>query len=249
MQYNPDFLIYRPILTASQKERCDKLLAELSLEQLLDCPRNYQELQIDFIHVSAKIEGNTYDRADTDCLLKMGITAGGKKYSDAVMILNLRKAYDNIMLIGKKQPIDKDYLCSLHAELMQGLLPNNELGIIRRGSVVIGASKYKPLSDINQLSLELLEMLKTASEITNPLEKAIYLHCNTAYLQYFRDGNKRLARMLQTAALLQNGLMPVFFQEKLISEYIRALIDYYETGDYANYLNFIIASYEAMLEK
>lgn len=49
---------------------------------------------MDFIHTSAKIEGNTYDKNDTLTLLEYRRTAGGKKYCDAKMILNLRDAYE-----------------------------------------------------------------------------------------------------------------------------------------------------------
>ncbi|MBR5675126.1 MAG: Fic family protein, partial [Neisseriaceae bacterium] len=51
-------------------------------------------------------------------------------------------------------------------------------------------------------------MLQTAAQYENAFEQAIFLHCNTAYLQYFRDGNKRTARLLQTAAMVKNGVLP-----------------------------------------
>ena len=60
----------------------DEELAELHrhaganpLPTLLANPRWKEESAIDFAHTSAQIEGNTYSRADTITLLKMGRTA------------------------------------------------------------------------------------------------------------------------------------------------------------------------------
>jgi hypothetical protein len=72
----------------------------------------------------------------------------------------------------------------------------------------------------------------------NVFEKAIYLHCNLAYLQYFEDGNKRTARMMQTAAMVKGGILPLFFNDTLADRYTRAVVVYYETGDYAPYVSF-----------
>lgn len=54
---------------------------------------------VDFVYTSAKIEGNTYDRIDTDNLLRFGVTAGGKRHSDAVMLVNLRNGFEQVMAI------------------------------------------------------------------------------------------------------------------------------------------------------
>jgi len=249
MHYNPSFVNYRPIL--SEKDKCDlhDLCAKYTLDQFKQDARNYEETLVDFVYTSAKIEGNTYDRVDTDNLLRMGITAGGKKYSDAVMLVNLRNGFEQVMAIASTAILDLDYLCDLHKLLMKDLLPSYEQGIVRTSSVTIGASSYEPLANPQRLRLEVQYIFSQAHKYKDPFEKSIYLHCNLAYLQYFRDGNKRTSRLIQTAALVQANILPLFFSDTLIDKYRRAIIHYYETGDYSYYISFFKENYELFISK
>jgi Fic family protein len=72
----------------------------------------------------------------------------------------------------------------------------------------------------------------------------VYLHCNLAYLQYFRDGNKRTARLMQTAALTRAQVLPLLFKDTLIGKYQKATLHYYETGEYEPYVDFFKENYE-----
>lgn len=111
------------------------------------------------------------------------------------------------------------------------MLPINEQGIGRS-------------SDVSRLRTEIKFVLAQANEYSDPFEQAIYLHCNLAYLQYFRDGNKRTARLIQTAALTRAQVLPLLFKDRLIDKYQRATLHYYETGDYAPYVAFFKENYE-----
>lgn len=245
MQYEPSFVGLRPILSDDDKHWLLKQSLRYSLDRFKGDQRNYEEVMVDFVYTSAKIEGNTYDRIDTDNLLRMGVTAGGKRYSDAVMLVNLRDGFDKVMSIEATDPLDLDYLCDLHKLLMRDLLPLNEQGIVRTSDVQIGASSYIPITDTKRLRTEMQFVLDLAKQYTNPFEQAIYLHCNVAYLQYFRDGNKRTARLMQTAALIRAGILPLFFRDAFIENYQRATVRYYETGDYASYVSFFKENYQA----
>lgn len=236
MQYNSEFISYKPILSDDDKLTLSSLSQAYPLKRFCADARNYEEMSVDFVYTSAKIEGNTYDRIDTDNLLRMGITAGGKRYSDAVMLVNLRNGFECVMDVSPTEPLDLDYLCDLHKVLMKDLLPASQQGLVRMDSVTIGASNYEPLSNPDRLKTEMKFILTEAAKYEDAFERSIYLHCNLAYLQYFKDGNKRTARMMQTAALLQGGLLPIFFSDTSISEYKRATVNYYETGDYSPYV-------------
>jgi len=248
MQYQASFIEFREILSEAEKELLQNLSMQYSFDKFVQDSRNFEELAIDFIYTSAKIEGNTYDRIDTDNLLRLGITAGGKKYSDAVMLLNLRNAFNQVINLDKTIIIDQDFVCDLHKTIMRDLLPKFEQGIIRNEAVYIGASKYKPLSSNLRLREELKHLFLSANKFSNPFEKAIYLHCNLAYLQCFKDGNKRTARLTQTAVLAQEKILPLFFIDDLISEYQRAIVSYYETGNYKFYIEFFIKNYSLVID-
>ncbi len=247
MHYNPDYVRHRPLLSEAERVELHAMAARFPLSQLRADARNSEELAIDFVYTSAKIEGNTYDRIDTDTLLRRGITAGQKRYSDAVIILNLQGAFARVMTASAGDVIDFEYVSDLHKMLMKDLLPANEQGAFRQSALCIGATDYRPLSDPMQLRTDGKFIVAEASKYDDAFERAIHLHCNLAYLQYFRDGNKRTARLTQTAAMVRSELLPLFFADTLIDAYTRATVDYCERGDYAPYVAFFRQNYALVI--
>lgn len=249
MLYNPDFVSFKPILSPEDKQVLHTLSAAYPLVTFRGDARNYEEMSVDFVYTSAKIEGNTYDRIDTDNLLRLGITAGNKRYSDAVMLVNLRDAFAQVMCIEPNVKFDVDYICDLHKILMVNLLLPHQQGLVRVDGVTIGASVYEPMVDAARLKTEVKFILNEADKYDDPFEKSIYLHCNLAYLQFFKDGNKRSARMMQTAALVQGGVLPLFFNDTSVAEYKRATVNYYESGKYDSYVSLFKGNYGLAVRK
>lgn len=243
MRYESTYLNHRPILTDEQRTLLHAMARACPIGHVLDDNRHFEEWMVDFVYTSAKIEGNTYDRIDTDNLLRLGITAGSKRYSDAKMLVNLREGFAMVMKADGKTVLDESYLCDLHKVLMTELLPVSQQGLVRTGPVTIGASTYRPLSDPLKLKQELKVLFAENEAYTDAFERAIHLHGNLAYLQFFHDGNKRTARLMQTAALVQSGITPLFFRDTLIDQYQRSTVGYYETGSYGPYVAFFMKNY------
>lgn len=247
--YDPAFVEFQPILSNEDRALLRGLAARYPLSRFQREPRNYEEMRIDFVHTSAKIEGNTYDRIETDALLRFGVTAGGKRYSDAVMLVNLRDSFERAMLVESGTTIDRDYVCDLHKIAMRDLLPASQTGIVRSNPVAVGGTEYHPLDDPRRIRAEFDAIMETAGKYADPFERGIYLHCNLAYLQPFQDGNKRTARMMQTVALVQGGVLPVFPGEAQVTQYIGATINYYDTGKYDRYVEFFRDAYRRGVER
>lgn len=248
--YNPHFLEPKPIFTSNELEVLDELQEQMSLDYFLQSKTLNAKLGFDFIYSSAQIEGNTYTKAETLSLLEMGITAGGKKYSDALMVLNLRSAFDKIMCNDIK--IDRSNLHNIHSIIAKDLVQNQNLGTMRKTSIDgISGCNYLPLESGEKLYGEMGYLFDAYNTISNPFEKAMYLHNNLAYLQYFEDCNKRTARMMQFISLKNDGIMPLVLTQdnrELYTQYRGALVHYYETGDYTLSKEFFIQNYEKMLD-
>lgn len=98
MFYNPAYLNHRQIFTSNELNE----LSALSKEYFQKYGENHHSLNflnlddigIKFVYGSAKLENNQYNLIETLDLLKNGQTAGGKSFSDAVMILNLRDSFN-----------------------------------------------------------------------------------------------------------------------------------------------------------
>ena len=259
--YNPTYLDHKSIFTADELNQLQSLSNEIKggnkdpLQHFLNL-RNIEEIGIDFVYGSSQLEGNSYNLFDTLTLLKMGQTAGGKSFSDAVMILNLRESFNLLVKNIDNQALKNDkgllkkFIKDNHSIIAERLVPNGMAGVVRQHIVNITGTQYTPLASMVKLDQELDYLTKVATEYySNPFEKAIYLHNNIAYLQYFVDCNKRTARNLLTFSLMQDHQFPLLFHVSESSNYISSLIHYYETGDYTEFKKYFIETYRRTIEK
>ncbi len=178
--YNPNFFDNTDIFAKEELNELESLNKKVSLSKFLNNKSYIEKFGMDFIHTSAKIEGNTYDKYDTYTLLEYGRTAGGKKYSDAKMILNMKSAYDTF--IREDLEVSKEMLKDIHFVLSDEMVAHNERAMPRDSEVTIKASSYIPLATKEKLDDELNYILKKYEIIENPFNKALYIHCNLAYL-------------------------------------------------------------------
>lgn len=150
MDYNPKFLENTHIWSEKELDILHKMKEEMPIEVFLNSTGDKGLIEaygFDFVYNSAKIEGNSYNRYEALSLLEMGITAGGKKYSDTVMILNLKEAYDYMM----RNPLETNKYTTreIHSIIAKDLVQQQNLGSMRKINVTIGGSTYQPLSTGN----------------------------------------------------------------------------------------------------
>ena len=244
MNFNSDFLNYKPIFTPEETKKLESINQTLSLEAFLQNKNLVEKFGFDFVYTSAKIEGNTYSKADALTLLEYGRTSGGKSYNDAKMLLNLQKAFK--FILTDDCTINKYKIRTIHHILARDLIEDGDLGIVRQKGVLIKGSDYIPASDALTLESQMDRILDIAQTIENPYDKALYLHNNIAYLQYFVDVNKRTARTILNLSLICDKKMLLVPQEALISTYIEGILEYYEKSKADKSKEFFIKSYESM---
>jgi len=244
MYYNPEFLNYTSILSFEDKEFLKNL--QISFSKVKTNKKLLESQEFEFVYVSAKTEGNTYTRGEAITLLERGLTAGGKSFYDAKMLENLKIAFEEFVINPK--PITKELIKDIHFILNEGLLEKNKLANFRNEPVSIKGSEYLPPVGVEYINSEIDYLLNEYEKITNPFEKAIYIHCNFAYIQPFYDGNKRTARILQAITLANEDIMPLISKEKFIASYLDAVLIYYEKGEYKNYIEFFKKAYSEQYE-
>lgn len=239
------------IFTEEQKKRAEKILQDnriMPLSKLYSS--EIQNLAIEWSYYSGKIEGNTYTYVETETLLKDGMTSP-KSYDDAKMLKNLYNAFITEIEFAKnggKETITETLLYRLHSFLTDDLVENNERGLLRTRPVRISGTDYIPPKDSFTIREQLSEIMLVQNEIENPLEKAIFLHCNLARLQPFIDGNKRTARLVESIVLMQNDIVPILSTKiEDINAYRSALIHFYETENYNLYIDYFLTQKENFL--
>lgn len=232
------------IFNLSQMKKSEKILnspySKLSDLKLSDI----RELAVAWCYYSGKIEGNTYTYVETEALLKDGITSE-KRYEDAKMLKNLHNAFvgelEYIHKEGHQESIDERTLLRLHSSLSTGLVSGEDSGQFRSRPVRISGTEYIPPRDIYEIRFKLSEVLYRQLEMENPLERAVYLHCNIARIQPFIDCNKRTARMVESIVMMNAGLIPVYSsKDSDLLNYRKGLVSFYESENYNSYTDFFL---------
>lgn len=221
-------------------------LSSLSSSELRD-------LAVVWCYYSGKIEGNTYTYVETETLLKDGITPE-KRYEDAKMLKNLHNNFVGELEYihkGKNQEqIDERTLFRIHSTNSDGLVSTEERGQLRDRAVRISGTEYIPPKNREDIMQKLGMILFEQEQYQNPLERAVFLHCNVARIQPFIDGNKRTSRMLESVVMMNADLIPVYSaKDANILHYRRGLIAFYETGDYTQYADYFLGRLEERLKE
>lgn len=207
-------------------------------------PSDIKELSVVWCYYSGKIEGNTYTYVETEALLKDGITSE-KRYEDAKMLKNLYNTFvselEYINRMKNMEVIDERTLFRIHSSISAELVSGEESGCLRNRAVRISGTEYVPPKDITEIRQALNRILYKQDQFQNSLEKAVFLHCNLARLQPFIDGNKRTARMIESIAMMNADIIPVYSSKDAdILNYRRGLVHFYETEDYGPYADYFL---------
>lgn len=232
------------IFTDKQLQKAEQILCS-PLAKLSDLTSSdIRNLAVVWSYYSGKIEGNTYTYVETEALLKDDITSE-KRYEDAKMLKNLHNAFvsemEYIHKEGNTEMIDERTLLRLHSGLSSGLVSDEEAGQFRTRPVRISGTEYIPPRDVYEIRFKLSEVLYRQTELDNPLERAVYLHCNIAKIQPFIDCNKRTARLVESIAMMNAGIIPVYSaREADILNYRKGLVSFYENGAYDLYADYFL---------
>lgn len=212
-----------------------KNIAELSESEY---NKELERLAIDLSWKSSQIEGNTYTLLETERLLREKETASGKTKEEAVMLLNHKDALDFIIE-------HKDYLSPLTVSKIEDIhsILTKELAVernLRKRRVGISGTNYKPL-DNEFLILEALEnTCDVINKKENVFEKALLALVLISYIQPFMDGNKRTARIVSNAILMNNDYCPLSFRTVDSIDYKKAMLLFYEQNNISSFKQIFI---------
>ena len=241
------------IFNEEQLKRAEDILANPLAKLSSLSSSELRDLAVVWCYYSGKIEGNTYTYVETETLLKDGITPE-KRYEDAKMLKNLHNTFvGELEYIHKghhQELIDERTLFRLHSTISDGLVSTEERGQLRDRAVRISGTEYIPPKNREDIMQKLGMVLFEQEQYQNPLERAVFLHCNVARIQPFIDGNKRTSRMLESVVMMNADLIPVYSAKDAdILHYRRGLIAFYETGDYTQYADYFLGRLMERLEE
>ncbi|MBI4646519.1 MAG: Fic family protein [Bacteroidia bacterium] len=204
--------------------------------------KEFERLAIDLSWKSSQIEGNTYTLLETERLLKEKETASGKTKEEAIMLLNHKDAIDFII----ENP---DYLIPLTISKIEDVhsIMIKELAIdknIRKRRVGISGTNYRPLDNEFQIIEALSDMCNLVNNKKNIFEKALLSLVLISYIQPFVDGNKRTARIVSNAVLINSKHCPISFRTVDSVEYKKAMLLFYEQNNITKFKEIFINQFE-----
>ena len=247
-----NFFLIRDVLSKT------KLFTEDEIQHLDNLQKNYKEnisklteleykreqerLAIDFSWKSSQIEGNTYSLLETERLLKDQETAEGKEKDEATMLLNHKEALDFIIANPKYlHPLKISKIEDIHSLLIKNLGVERN---IRKRRVGISGTNYRPIDNEHQIKEALNDLCKLVNNSDRVFDKALFLLVLISYIQPFADGNKRTARVVSNAVLINKKYCPISFRTIDSIEYKKAILLFYEQNNITAFKKIFIDQFE-----
>jgi Fic family protein len=188
-----------------------------------------ERLAIDLSWKSSQIEGNTYTLLETERLLNDKETAAGRKKDEATMLLNHKEALDFIIQHPNYvSPLSISCIEDIHTILTKDLPIDRN---IRKQRVGISGTNYKPLDNEFQIKEALHDMCALINVSGSVFAKSFLALMLISYIQPFADGNKRTARIISNAILVNNHYCPMSFRTVDSIAYKKAMLIFYEQNN------------------
>lgn len=208
----------------------------------LEYKKELERLAIDLSWKSSQIEGNTYSLLETERLLKEKETAAGKTKDEAIMLLNHKEALDFIIQNPTYiKPLTLSRIEDIHSILIKDLNVDKN---IRRHRVGISGTNYKPLDNEFQIKEAIENMCALVNEQEKIFTQALFVLVLISYIQPFADGNKRTARIISNAILMNNNYCPISFRTVDSIDYKKAMLIFYEQNNITAFKKIFINQFE-----
>ncbi len=226
------------LLTGLQKE-FEKNISGLSE---LEIKKEFERLAIDLSWKSSQIEGNTYSLLETERLLKEKKTAEGKSKEEAIMLLNHKEAIDFIVENPDYLfPLSVSKIEDIHSILTKELVVDRN---IRKRRVGISGTNYRPIDNEFQIKEALSLTCDLINKNENVFEQALLALILLSYIQPFVDGNKRMARIVSNAILINHKYCPISFRTVDSIDYKKAMLLFYEQNNITIFKRIFKEQYE-----
>lgn len=219
-------------LSEENQQRLSRLDAKKErLDQLRPFPtavvNNIREsLDIEWIHSSNSIEGNTLTLKETQMVIQDGITVSGKTLREHFEAVNHKDAIEYIeQLVTPIYTLRERDVLNVH-ELIMDKIDKEFAGRLRNAGVRISGAQFLPPNarKVPDLLEELIDWV-TKSQDIHPLVLAAIFHHRFVYIHPFFDGNGRTVRLLFNLLLMKEGYPPGIILASDRKRYYKALKD------------------------
>ena len=158
------------------------------------------------------------------------------------MLLNHKEALDFILANPDYiSPLAVSRIEDIHSLLIDGLGIDRN---IRNRRVGISGTNYKPLDNEFQIKEALQDLCLLINSRESILDKSFLALVLLSYIQPFSDGNKRTARIISNAILINNKYCPISFRTVDSIDYKKAMLVFYEQNNISVFKKIFIEQFE-----
>lgn len=237
---------------------------ELGIDRQLDYDKFYL---YSIITHSTAIEGSTITELENQIMFDNGITLKGKSLVEQNMNLDLKAAYERVLIYARNHAdITIDRLKELSALTMKNTGSeyhtalgdfSSANGDIRLLNVTagVGGRSYMAFNKVQQKLKEFCDALNMSRRMSASMsmqqlyEMSFDAHYNLVTIHPWADGNGRMARLLMNWLQFEYGMIPsrIFSDDK--EEYIKAIVATREDGDLSIFRSFMTETMIAHLSR
>ncbi|MGN1317951.1 MAG: Fic family protein [Lachnospirales bacterium] len=187
---------------------------------------------VDSIWKSANLEGIGMTFPDTYVVCK-GMSVEGYSIDEINAVNDLKKGWE-FLLDTISDNLDLGYIKKLHRIVGKNTVIN--AGSLKLEETGVGGTDWiSPIPNASEIEEKISEILKIKSNT----DRAITLMLFCMRSQMFYDGNKRISTLVGNKELIRTGSGIISIPIKKQSEFIKQLIEFYETNDYTVIKKFI----------
>lgn len=190
-----------------------------------------KRLLVDSIWKSANLEGLGTTFSKTEAILVNAPTT--TKTEEVLFVINMKRAWQFLL-----DNLAYNNCLALLREYNKvvGELLFNYAGEIRTISVQIGGTSWEPEMPHTGIIIEAMEEIEQCEDVEL---KALKYFCYVSRTQMFIDGNKRVAQLIANKVLIENNIGIFQVPIEKLEEFNRLLIQFYETGDDVEIIEFM----------
>ena len=202
------------------------------------------------VQATTAIEGNTLSAEEVQAIVARGTAnvSESREYleREVLNVLAAIQELDDSLEGGVALPIDRDRLCDLNQQVLEGIPDKPEVipGQLRKHDVTAGSylaphwTELPTLVDtlttwLRQLRRGITAESKPQERFINAVLAAILAHVYVAWIHPFGNGNGRLARLIEVQILSESGVVPLVATNLLSDHYNKTRNAYYLALDNA----------------
>lgn len=185
----------------------------------------FETVKVDFVHTTARIEGNTLSLKETGLVLEEDATIPGKPLSEHLEVLDIAAAFDLMVdLVRNGEPLSRETILAIH-RAASAHLEDCDPGEYRCDQRYVSSSPIlpPPPARVPALVDDLITWSANADGL--PTEKAALFHLVFEDIHPFQDGNGRTGRILLNFQLMSAGYPPISLKAstEAVAAYYRAI--------------------------